>query len=183
MKEDAPEYVWMTQYRHIFNSSTFAEVKYTGWWGFYDLNPTTDVARHFDGLTGLATGSSGYFYYGDRTRDQVECQRHALRREVRPSRAEVRGGVRAQHGAEPLRLSGRRVLLRLRRRAVLRVHLQLRHLGAEQPPVGVRAGRVARRQPADHQRRRPRRHAPGWRQERRQRLFEQQLGAPNRRGS
>ena len=39
-QEDAPEYVWMTQYRHIFNSNTFAEVKYTGWWGFYDLNPT-----------------------------------------------------------------------------------------------------------------------------------------------
>ena len=55
MKEDAPEYVWMTQYRHIFNSNTFAEVKYTGWWGFYDLNPTNNVARHFDGLTGLAT--------------------------------------------------------------------------------------------------------------------------------
>ncbi len=73
VKEDAPEYVWMTQYRHIFNSSTFAEVKYTGWWGFYDLNPTNDVARHFDGLTGLATGSSGYFYYGDRTRDQVNA--------------------------------------------------------------------------------------------------------------
>jgi Carboxypeptidase regulatory-like domain len=73
VKEDAPEYVWMTQYRHIFNSNTFAEVKYTGWWGFYDLNPTNNVPRHFDGLTGLATGSSGYFYYADRTRDQVNA--------------------------------------------------------------------------------------------------------------
>ncbi len=73
VKEDAPEYVWMTQYRHIFNSNTFAEVKYTGWWGFYDLNPTNNVARHFDGATGLATGSSGYFYYADRTRDQVNA--------------------------------------------------------------------------------------------------------------
>ena len=32
----------MTQCRHIFNSNTFAEVKYTGWWGFYDLNPKTN---------------------------------------------------------------------------------------------------------------------------------------------
>ena len=73
VKEDAPEYVWMTQYRHIFNSNTFLEAKYTGWWGFYDLNPTTNVPRHFDGLTGLATGSSGYFYYADRTRNQVNA--------------------------------------------------------------------------------------------------------------
>ena len=71
VKEDAPEYVWLTQFRHIFNSNTFAEVKYTGWWGFYDLNPTTNVPRHFDGATGLATGSSGYYYYADRTRDQA----------------------------------------------------------------------------------------------------------------
>ena len=29
----------MTQWRHLFGSKTFTEVKYTGWWGFYDLNP------------------------------------------------------------------------------------------------------------------------------------------------
>jgi hypothetical protein len=73
VKEDAPEYVWLTQYRHIFNSNTFVEAKYTGWWGFYDLNPTNNVPRHFDGLTGLATGSSGFYYYADRTRNQVNA--------------------------------------------------------------------------------------------------------------
>ena len=31
-REDAPEFVWLGQWRHIFNSSTFSEVKYTGWW-------------------------------------------------------------------------------------------------------------------------------------------------------
>ena len=69
-REDAPEYVWMTQFRHVFNSNTFAEVKYTGWWGFYDLNPETKVSKHID-ENGLITGSQGWFYYGDRTRDQV----------------------------------------------------------------------------------------------------------------
>lgn len=69
-REDAPEYVWMTQYRHIFNSNTFSEVKYTGWWGFYDLNPETTVSKHVD-ENGLVTGSQGWFYYADRTRDQV----------------------------------------------------------------------------------------------------------------
>jgi hypothetical protein len=71
-QEDAPEYVWMTQYRHLFNSSTFAEVKYTGWWGFYDLNPKTTVSKHVD-ENGLVTGSQGWFYYADRTRDQVNA--------------------------------------------------------------------------------------------------------------
>lgn len=68
--EDAPEYVWMTQFRHLFTSNTFAEVKYTGWWGFYDLNPKTTVSSHTD-ESGLTTGSQGWFYYADRTRNQV----------------------------------------------------------------------------------------------------------------
>jgi len=69
-QEDAPEYVWMTQYRHLFGSNTFGEVKYTGWWGFYDLNPKNPQSAHADEL-GLVTGSQGWFYYADRTRDQV----------------------------------------------------------------------------------------------------------------
>jgi carboxypeptidase family protein len=69
-REDAPEYVWLTQYRHLFSSNTFSEVKYTGWWGFYDLNPETKVSAHFQ-PNGLVTGSQGWFYYADRTRDQV----------------------------------------------------------------------------------------------------------------
>jgi Carboxypeptidase regulatory-like domain/TonB dependent receptor len=69
-QEDAPEYVWMTQYRHLFNSNTFLEAKYTGWWGFYDLNPKNTVSAHFD-ETGLTHGSQGWFYYADRKRDQA----------------------------------------------------------------------------------------------------------------
>lgn len=72
-REDAPEYVWMTQARHLFNSSTFAEVKYTGWWGFYDLNPETKVSKHVNVDTNLVTGSQGWFYYADRGRDQVNA--------------------------------------------------------------------------------------------------------------
>ena len=69
-QEDAPEYVWMTQYRHLFNSNTFSEIKYTGWWGFFDLNPKKTVSAHTD-ETGLVHGSQGWFYFADRTRDQV----------------------------------------------------------------------------------------------------------------
>jgi hypothetical protein len=70
-REDAPEYVWMTQYRHLFSSNTFMEAKYTGWWGFYDLNPETTVSKHVNVDTGLVTGSQGWFYYADRGRNQV----------------------------------------------------------------------------------------------------------------
>ena len=72
-KEDAPEWVWLGQWRHIFGSKTFSEVKYTGWWGFYDLNPSVKAPKHVDGATGQPTVSQGWFYYGDRARNQVNA--------------------------------------------------------------------------------------------------------------
>jgi hypothetical protein len=72
-QEDAPEYVWLTQWRHLFGPKTFTEVKYTGWWGFYDLNPKVLASNHSDGETGLLSVSQGWFYYGDRGRHQVNA--------------------------------------------------------------------------------------------------------------
>ena len=69
-REDAPEFVWLGQWRHIFNSQTFAEVKYTGWWGYYDLNPEVNKPGHLDS-NGAFSVSQGWFYYADRGRDQV----------------------------------------------------------------------------------------------------------------
>jgi hypothetical protein len=70
-REDAPEYVWLLNWRHLFGSNTFAEVKYTGWWGFYDLNPEVNLSGHLDLGTGLQSVSQGWFYYADRERNQV----------------------------------------------------------------------------------------------------------------
>lgn len=72
-QEDAPEWVWIGQWRHIFGSKTFSEVKYTGWWGFYDLNPKVKAPGHFDGDSSLYSVSQGWFYYGDRGRNQVNA--------------------------------------------------------------------------------------------------------------
>jgi hypothetical protein len=72
-REDAPEFVWLGQWRHIFSSQTFAEVKYTGWSGYYDLNPEVNLPGHFDGDTGLYSVSQGWHYYADRKRDQVNA--------------------------------------------------------------------------------------------------------------
>jgi hypothetical protein len=69
--QDSPEYIYNAQYRKVFNSSTFLEAKYTGWWGYYDLNAVNTAPAHFDGLTGVYSGGYGYVYQADRTRNQV----------------------------------------------------------------------------------------------------------------
>ena len=45
-QEDAPEWVWLTSWRHLFGSRTFSEIKYTGYWGFFDLTPKVFAPGH-----------------------------------------------------------------------------------------------------------------------------------------
>jgi hypothetical protein len=71
-REDAPEYLWLGQWRRVFGSRTVSEVKYTGWWGFYDLNPEVNQSLHTD-ENGLMSGGQGWFYYADRDRHQVNA--------------------------------------------------------------------------------------------------------------
>lgn len=76
-REDAPEFFWVASWRHLFGAKTFGEVKYTGWWGFFDLNPET--LYDADPVTqpgridenGARYGSQGYAYFADRGRNQV----------------------------------------------------------------------------------------------------------------
>jgi hypothetical protein len=72
-REDAPEWVWLTNWRHLFGSSTFTEVKYTGWWGFFDLTPQVVAPAHFDATSSLYSVSQGWFYAADRGRHQVNA--------------------------------------------------------------------------------------------------------------
>ena len=72
-QEDAPEWVWLGQWRHIFGPKTFSEVKYTGWSGFYDLNPKVAAPQHYDGETNLYSVSQGWSYAADRGRHQVNA--------------------------------------------------------------------------------------------------------------
>jgi outer membrane receptor protein involved in Fe transport len=98
-KEDAPEWVWALQWRHVFGSRTFAEVKYNGWTGFYDLNPEVNEPGVFDGSTGLYSQSQGWYYYADRGRNQVNASishyaegfgKHDLKFGVEIERSKVR---------------------------------------------------------------------------------------------
>jgi hypothetical protein len=69
--QDSPEYIWNVQYRKVFNSSTFLEAKWTGYWGYYDLNPVNPAPTHYDWGTDTYSGGSGYTSQYDRTRNQV----------------------------------------------------------------------------------------------------------------
>lgn len=71
--EDAPEIVWGASWRHVFSANTLAEVKYSGWWGYFDLNPVVNKPGRTDGDTGSRTVSLGWFSYSDRKRNQANA--------------------------------------------------------------------------------------------------------------
>jgi hypothetical protein len=71
--EDAPELVWGLQWRHLFGPRTFAEVKYTGWTGYYYLDPESNIPLAFDGSTNAYSGGAWWYYWADRGRNQVNA--------------------------------------------------------------------------------------------------------------
>ena len=86
-------------------------MKYTGWWGFYDLNPDQRRRAALRRTTGWRTRvSQGCFYYADRTRDQVNAI--VTHYADKFGRHELKFGAEFEHStrAEPLRLPWRRVL-------------------------------------------------------------------------
>ncbi len=52
VEQDSPEAIWNGQYRKVFGSTTFFEAKFTGYWGYYDLNPIDMTPSFYDGETG-----------------------------------------------------------------------------------------------------------------------------------
>jgi len=97
-REDAPEWVWMANWRHLFGSKTFTEIKFAGYDGFYDLNPEVNASGRFD-EAGTPSVSQGWFYYADRARNQVNASishladkwgKHDLKFGVEVERSKVR---------------------------------------------------------------------------------------------
>jgi hypothetical protein len=73
VEEDAPEWVWNFQWRKIFGASAFLEAKFTGYNGYYNLDPVDPSPFTFDGLTGeYCCGGGGGLLYNDRSRNQVQ---------------------------------------------------------------------------------------------------------------
>jgi hypothetical protein len=99
VKQDSPEAVWNLQWRHLFGTRTFGEVKYSGWWGYYYLDPKVLVPSSYDGTAGGYSGGAYYYYYADRGRNQVNASishyaeafgKHDLKFGVEIERSKVR---------------------------------------------------------------------------------------------
>lgn len=98
--EDAPEWVWNAQWRRVFKASTLLEAKFTGYDGFYYLDPIDPSPFTFDGATGeYSDGGGGGQYYADRSRNQVQVAltkyaekygRHSLKFGAEIERSHVR---------------------------------------------------------------------------------------------
>jgi hypothetical protein len=73
LQQDSPEAVWGVQWRHLFGPSTFSEIKYTGWWGYYYLDPVSSIPVDFDGTTSAYSGGGAWYYLADRGRNQVNA--------------------------------------------------------------------------------------------------------------
>jgi Carboxypeptidase regulatory-like domain len=72
VNEDAPEWVWNAQWRKLFGSKSLLEAKFTGYWGYYYLDPIDPSPFTYDGATNTYTGGGGGQYYADRARNQVQ---------------------------------------------------------------------------------------------------------------
>lgn len=102
-REDAPEWVWLAQWRHLFGSNTFLEAKYTGYNGYFDLNPEVNASGHLDAESGEYTVSQGWFALYDRKRNQANISlshyADAFGRHDLKFGAEIeRSGIRNRYG-------------------------------------------------------------------------------------
>jgi hypothetical protein len=97
--QDSPEAIWGLQWRHLFGTRTFTEVKYTGWWGYYYLDPQVPGPISFDGTAQGYSGGAGYTNAYDRTRNQLNASishyaeafgKHDLKFGVEIERSKVR---------------------------------------------------------------------------------------------
>jgi outer membrane receptor protein involved in Fe transport len=73
VRQDSPEAIWGVQWRHLFGTRTFSEVKYTGWWGYYYLDPISNIPTAYDITAGGYTGGPLYYYRADRGRNQLNA--------------------------------------------------------------------------------------------------------------
>jgi hypothetical protein len=73
VQQDSPEIIYNTQYRRIIGNSSVFEAKFTGYAGYFDLDPVTPVSARLDGETGAWSGGAGYSAQYDRTRNQLNA--------------------------------------------------------------------------------------------------------------
>jgi hypothetical protein len=69
--QDSPEIVYNAQYRKVIGNSSVFETKFTGYKGYFELDPLNPVPARLDGETGAWSGGAGYSAQYDRTRNQL----------------------------------------------------------------------------------------------------------------
>ncbi|HSL23460.1 MAG TPA: hypothetical protein VK886_18165, partial [Vicinamibacterales bacterium] len=72
VEEDAPEWVWNAQWRRVFGTGALLEAKFTGYTGYYYLDPVDPSPFTIDFATNEYTGGGGGQYYADRSRNQAQ---------------------------------------------------------------------------------------------------------------
>ena len=86
--EDAPEWVWNLQWQKTFGASGLLEAKFTGYSGYYNLDPVDPSPFTYDADTDEYSGGGGGLEYEDRNRNQGQVSftkyaeafgRHALK--------------------------------------------------------------------------------------------------------
>jgi hypothetical protein len=73
VKEDAPEWVYNAQYRKVIGSSALLEAKFTGYTGYYYLDPIDPAPPIYEGSDGSYSGGGGGTYRADRSRNQFQA--------------------------------------------------------------------------------------------------------------
>jgi hypothetical protein len=72
IEQDSPEYIWNGSYRKVIGGSSFLEAKFTGYWGYFDLDPVNTSPARLDDEGGY-TGGAGYSAKYDRLRNQLNA--------------------------------------------------------------------------------------------------------------
>lgn len=72
VEQDSPEYIWNGSYRKVIGSSSFLEAKYTGYWGYFDLDPVNPAPARLDDEGGWSGGAGTKAKY-DRLRNQLNA--------------------------------------------------------------------------------------------------------------
>jgi hypothetical protein len=72
IEQDSPEFIWNGQYRKVLGSTSFFEAKFTGYWGYFDLDPITPLPARLQD-DGSYKGGAGYSAKYDRLRNQLNA--------------------------------------------------------------------------------------------------------------
>jgi Carboxypeptidase regulatory-like domain len=72
VEQDSPEWIWNGAYRKVLGNSSFFETKFTGYWGYFDLDPIDSSPARLNDDGGYS-GGGGFVAKYDRLRNQLNA--------------------------------------------------------------------------------------------------------------